>query len=390
MTDPSGRWDPGTKDRLARLQGEGRGVRTVAFSAEGTTLAAGTEDGKVALWDVSEWRVSRLRRLVVVAGDSQRGPTGEPLDDPLVVEARDQYGNPLPGIQVTFTVTEGGGKLGRRFTLEKRTTDANGRAEAVLALGPIRGANIVKASVPGIEVVSFRAEGVGESVAPTMEGDFHTWHLPDGAIASLGKGAIGDLEYSPNGDLLAVGSGVGIWLYDVATAREVALLPGRAAMDIAFSPDGTRLASCAEHLDKIRIWEVATGDRVASIDHQAEVLAFSPDGRTLASGSDFGIELWDVGTWTQRAAMSEAEGIWGIRSVDFSPDGRTLAAGSWWDNTVQFVGCSDGYPDRNVPRPQGSSHVRLLFPGWTDRCFRVGRSHGQALGRGHRIQCRHL
>ena len=329
-------WDPATRESLAALQGEGRGITTVAFSPDGTTLAAGSEDGRIGLWGVSEWQAPRPNRLVVVSGDDQQGTSGEPLDEPLVVEVRDQYGSPLPGVEVIFAVTDGDGRVGGRFTQERQTSDARGRAGTVLTLGPVQGGNTVEARVPRLEVVSLHAAGIGVPETPPMGGDFRTWHLPDAAITRLGKGRIGEIAFSPNGNVIAVGTHVGIWLYDVATSREVALLPTRRIWDVAFSHDGRIVASCGNYRDAIRLWEVDTGEEIAVIDYQATALAFSPDGRTLASGSDFGIEFWDVDTGTQKAAMSTAEGTWGIHSVAFSPDGETLVAGSWLDNSVQL------------------------------------------------------
>ena len=181
--------------------------------------------------------------------------------------------------------------------------------------------------VLSLETVSVSVAGGGEPSAPDPEGDFRTWHLPEAATIRLGKGQIRDVAFSPDGDLLALGTHVGIWLYDVATSREVALLPTHRLWDIAFSHDGRIVASCGAYKDPIRLWEVATGEEISTLDHEAWAVAFSPDGRTLATGSSDGIELWDVETRTLRAAMSMAGGI---HSVAFSPDGRTLAAGQWW------------------------------------------------------------
>ena len=324
-------WDPVTKDRLATLQGEGRGVNTVALSPDGATLAAGTQDG-IGLWDISEWRAPRPRRLVMVSGDHQQGAGGEVLADPLVVEVRDQYDAPLPGVEVTFAVTEGDGSVGAGFTLESRTTDGSGRAEAVLTLGPLQGTYIVEVSSPGLQGLSFRAAAVGGLATPRMEGDFHTWRLPLAATVRLGKGRIRDFAFSPGGEVLALGTDAGIWLYDAATYRELALLPARPATGLAFSPDGTTLASCGSHKDKVRLWDVETGQQRAALDVGAGAVAFSPDGTTLASAST-AIELWDVETGIVKAVISEA-GLW-IRSVAFSPDGRTLAAGLH-DHTVRL------------------------------------------------------
>ena len=54
--------------------------------------------------------------------------------------------------------------------------------------------------------------------------DFTQWDLPGGAAARLGKGATYDMDYSPNGDLIAVGTSTGAWLYDAESGEEVALL----------------------------------------------------------------------------------------------------------------------------------------------------------------------
>ena len=61
----------------------------------------------------------------------------------------------------------------------------------------------------------------------TFAQDYTQWGLPEGAKARLGKGRIsGNIAYSPDGTRLAVGSSLGIWLYDTTTYQEVALLTG--------------------------------------------------------------------------------------------------------------------------------------------------------------------
>ena len=74
--------------------------------------------------------------------------------------------------------------------------------------------------------------------------EYTRWSLPDGAIARLGKGSINEIEYSPNGKLIAVATMAGIWLYDAETTHELALMGGTTEVNtIAFSPDGKTLAS---------------------------------------------------------------------------------------------------------------------------------------------------
>ena len=56
----------------------------------------------------------------------------------------------------------------------------------------------------------------------------HTqWHLPKGAKVRLGKGWLSsNVAWSTDDKRLAVGSSIGIWVYDARTGEEIALLTG--------------------------------------------------------------------------------------------------------------------------------------------------------------------
>ena len=43
----------------------------------------------------------------------------------------------------------------------------------------------------------------------------------------LGKGSVEEITYAPDGSLLAVGSNIGIWLYDTKTSQELAFFAGQ-------------------------------------------------------------------------------------------------------------------------------------------------------------------
>ena len=87
------------------------------------------------------------RALLKVSGDNQEGMPKETLARLLVIEAQDTDGSALVGIWVTFTVVTGGGTLSTTNTM----TDANGRAQSLLTLGPNPGTQIVSVSATGIE-----------------------------------------------------------------------------------------------------------------------------------------------------------------------------------------------------------------------------------------------
>ena len=100
--------------------------------------------------------------LAAISGDNQNGLTGEALLNPFVVEVRDQYGDPLGGVPVTFALSTGDDSLSATITI----TDANGRAESTLTLGSEPGTNTVEVSAEDIsQTVVFSA---GASLPPPM------------------------------------------------------------------------------------------------------------------------------------------------------------------------------------------------------------------------------
>ena len=90
----------------------------------------------------------------------------------------------------------------------------------------------------------------------TLSEDYTKMGLPDGAKARLGKGPISDIAYSPDGTRLAVAGSVGIWIYDTATLEEVDLLISHTGPveSAAFSPDGQLFAS-GSHDGTVLLWD---------------------------------------------------------------------------------------------------------------------------------------
>ena len=330
-------WDIATLGKIATLEGHTGIVRSLSFSRDGEILAScsGSDygDGTILLWDLQHLQ-PRSHTLIKVAGDEQQGPAGAALAHPLVVEVRDQNGDLLPDAPITFTVTAGDGKFSGRFSVEHITTDADGRGEVTLTLGPHPGTNTVEVSIGPRPLATFHAEAVGTEAA-VQDGDYRTWHLPVAATARLGKGALGEgareLALSADGRYLAVASGIGVWLYEVTTSRALALFQTEDAVySVAFSRDGTLAAGMKS--GNFELWEVETGERTGTLPHADwgwVTVAFSPDGATLISGQSETIKVWDVET---RRLLGTSEGAgddgspWPLE-VAFSPDGTRLAAG---------------------------------------------------------------
>jgi RNA polymerase sigma factor (sigma-70 family) len=106
------------------------------------------------------------------------------------------------------------------------------------------------------------------------------------------------------------------------------------AHDLAFTRDGKTLATGADGC--VRMWDVTTGKVVHSLDTPGRrilPIALAPDGKTLAAGSlDGMIYLWKMpGGLAVRAFRGHEQNICGLI---FSPDGQTLVSGST-DDTLR-------------------------------------------------------
>ena len=188
------------------------------------------------------------------------------------------------------------------------------------------------------------------------------WELPDGAFVRLGKGVMGGsdraIAFSPDGKHLAVASGIGIWIYDVETARELTLLTNEhvtLARSVAYSPDGSILAAGTGG-GRVQLWEVESGRLLVALirpgpSGNVDALAFSPDSSTVASGIRDEIQLWDVENQRHLNTLQGHKGQ--IFSLAFSPDGAAIASGAE-DDTVKLWEVATG---KNLAAFQHSSDV---------------------------------
>ena len=139
--------------------------------------------------------------LSIVSGYGQEGETRTPLDNPFVVEVRDQYGDAFSNATVSFRVTRGGGLLSSAAAL----TDNSGRAPTTLTLGSSPGMNVVEVTLAGIALspkVFFTATAIAPPEPEPVVPEPTVYWIEDGAIWYLPTGGERTKLLEPHGATL--------------------------------------------------------------------------------------------------------------------------------------------------------------------------------------------
>jgi hypothetical protein len=177
--------------------------------------------------------------------------------------------------------------------------------------------------------------------APVLEADTAARHAIRTAARQISRldhgSSVSAVAFSPDGTRVASGSSDGsARVFDAATGAEIARLDHDDSVSaVAFSPDGTRVAT-GSYDDSARVFDAATGTEISRLDHGSGVraVAFSPDGTRVATGSsDDSARVFDAATGTEIARLDHDDSV---SAVAFSPDGTRVATGSSDDSARVF------------------------------------------------------
>lgn len=148
--------------------------------------------------------------------------------------------------------------------------------------------------------------------------------FPVKQLSRWGEGPINRTAWSPDGRIIAIAHWAGIALQDASTLSEISFWEtASAARELAFSPDGGRLA-VGELDGRIEIYSMPEGvlQQTLTGDSSGVIsLAFSPDGQKLLSTNENEqARLWDL----QLGKIIHSVNC-SICNVGFSSSGQPLA-----------------------------------------------------------------
>jgi WD40 repeat protein/CHAT domain-containing protein len=340
-------WDLAGGNEVRTLPGDYRPIQRVEFSRDGNLLVA-LDEGFVSVWEHLTWELKLRVRADSVDG-TFRACALSPDAKTLAVG-----GGPKDEGVITFWDVATGAELG----ILSKGPSAPVRSLAfspdgkLLASGGDNGELILwnlDWAGATIQITSFPAGGAAER-AGFRSGDVITgvdghkfvtgWALlrylrrpgsGPSKIAHVRRGAQEiDISYTRKEDSpleLSYSSGATLPRHP---------LPGHSGnvISVAFSPDGTLLASADASRDKpvVRLWDIKSKSEQRTLAGGGRA-GFSPDGRWLARRVGDELKLWDVAAGREAGSIPHAQPA-------FSPDGRFVVG--FDDDTVTFSEAATG------------------------------------------------
>jgi WD40 repeat protein/serine/threonine protein kinase len=209
----------------------------------------------------------------------------------------------------------------------------------ILEVPKLKPANVFTGHAASVAFLAFDRAG-GKLVSRGGDSHIHVRSFPDGRLlADLPDrgGGFGDLAFSPDGLRLASGqTDHTVRLWNLARLElPPTFLHGHigTVRSVMFSRDGNELYTGSVD-GTVKVWDVSAKGSTNILHHPdwTDEVSFSPDGRLLAVADFNGrtAVLWDAAS--QRRVGNVGEHLGACRGVKFSPDGKLVATVGDYDD----------------------------------------------------------
>ena len=303
------------------LEGHDDSIWILAFSKDGQDLTSGSLDGTLRFWDL-DLRSERLQisghtggiKTLTYTEDNRILACGTGLDGLLRLWDAGTSGQLSTlldhvGLNKAVTFSNSGGALASAGA-EEDTLD--GTEDETILLS---------------DVSEILRDNMNNNLLKSVKGNRH------GITALALSASVGNrTRDSVPKTLASGGKDARIYLIDVTTGRELRTLTGaeNTITALAFTPDSTHLLS-GEANGTVRVWNALSGAQKSTFrnvsDTSITALAFSPFSRFFAVGDALGkIQLYDFNTNGPKRIFTQHTRE--ITALVFSADGNTLVSGS--------------------------------------------------------------
>lgn len=315
-----GLWRLDATDSDATLQHLGKiALYSVTFNPTGTTLAAGSVDGHVEIWDVATWSLKLTiqvhthairhvafspdgSRLAAIAGDRVK------VLDVLTGETVHQLtGHTRPIYDVAYH-PEGTQIATASFDDTVRIWDAE-TGEFVISISD---------STDSVLCVTYNSEG-NLVASSSYDGVIRIYNPQTGALLQTltGQSEVNyNIVYSENGEtLFALSQNNTLCNWDVGTGEVVETWDVPPVSEFTQHPDG-RIILLNSYQNPVRMWDVQTDETLFTFDnfflppfHAMQ----SIDGELFTGAFDDSLWIWDINTWQltdqRRGEIEKSDGI---------------------------------------------------------------------------------
>lgn len=189
---------------------------------------------------------------------------------------------------------------------------------------------------------------------------------------TLSGDEVRSVALAPDGTEIAAASDVNVtrWSYPEGTQKQPTWTHGAYALSVAYSPDGSLVASSGDQDCTVRIRNTRTGAVVREFtDHHdfAGGLAFSPDGKCIATSDRGSVRIREVASGATRLTVDYTVMA---HSIAFSLDGQWLAIASGSGDTL-LVSLRDPQNRRKI----GSGDTTIAFTPDSQRVLTLYMGH---------------